>query len=178
MLALIKEGQAYAKQDPERFYKEVEALLRPLIDFKRFSRNVMGAYARKATPEQRSRFAESFKWSLVRTYALALTEFHEGTVSVLPPRRPPRSPDKVNVSQEIVYKGKSYIVVYVMRRNKDQVWSVQNMIIEGVNIGLNYKTQFASAAKDPEYGGDLDAVISAWSNFIDDTPESDGEPQT
>ncbi len=179
VLALIKDGQAYAKEDPERFYTEVEALLRPLVDFKRFSRNVMGAHYKRASPEQRERFAESFKWSLVRTYALALTEFHEGKVEVLPGRA--ASPNKVSVTQEITFEGKTYVVVYNMLRKKTGAWTVQNIIVEGVNIGVNYKTQFASAMKDPAYGRDMDRVIDAWSRTIegqDEEPAGEAAAQT
>ncbi len=165
VLSLIETSREYANSDPERFYTEAEVLLRPVIDFPRFARNVMGVHYKRASPEQRERFAESFKWSLVRTYALALTEFHSGEVNVLPPRRKSRNPNKVNVSMEIKLQGSSYSAVYVMQR-KDDVWKMQNLIIEGVNIGLNYKSQFSAAMKKTEYAGDLDAVISAWTNFI------------
>lgn len=175
ILNLISEGQAYAKDNPERFYAEVESLLRPLVDFPRFARNVMGPYYKQANAEQRKRFSDSFKWSLVRTYALALTEFRDGEVNVLPPRKPPRDPDKVNVTQEIKYEGKPYIVVYRMTRDKSRLWRMQNLVVEGVNIGLNYKTQFAAAMKDPQYGGDLDAVIEAWSDFIEAGDDAAGE---
>ena len=157
----------HAAAEPERFYAEVEALLRPLIDFPRFARNVMGPYYRQATAAQRDGFAESFKWSLVRTYALALTEFGNGDVSVVPPRQAPRDPDRVNVTQEIKHQGRVYMVVYRMRR-MDQAWRLQNLIVEGVNIGLNYKSQFSAAMKDPQYGGDMDAVIQAWVNVIEE----------
>ncbi|MEE4280961.1 MAG: ABC transporter substrate-binding protein, partial [Pseudomonadales bacterium] len=158
----------YAEEDAERFYKEGEALLRPMIDFKRFSRNVMGPYARKATAEQLETFSESFKWSLVRTYALAMLEFGDGEATVLPPRKPSSNPDLANVTQEINYEGKTYVVVYRMRRGKeDRLWSVQNLVVEGVNIGLNYKSQFTSAMKDPKFNGDLDAVIASWSEFVE-----------
>ena len=169
---LINAGKTYAEEDPERFYVEVEALLRPLIDFPRFARNVMGPYYRQADDNQRSRFADSFKWSLVRTYALALTEFGGGEVDVLAPRRPPRDPDKANVTMEILYEGKTYVVVYVMARKGD-TWQLRNLIIEGVNIGLNYKSQFAAAMKSPEYNSDLDTVIDAWSKFIDKVEEEE-----
>ena len=167
VLDLIRAGKEYAEDDPERFYAEVEALLRPLIDFPRFARNVMGPHYRSASAEQRDRFADSFKWSLVRTYALALVEFGDGEVVVQPPRKPPRNPDKVNVTQEITYEGKAYIVVYRMQRSKEQTWRLQNLVVEGVNIGLNYKSQFAAAMKDPQYAGDLDAVIDSWTDVIE-----------
>lgn len=179
ILALIKEGQAYVEDEPERFYTEVEGLLRPLIDFSRFSRNVMGPYYKTASAQQREQFSDSFKWSLVRTYALALAEFRDGEVEVLPPRRPPSSPDKVNVTMEIKYSGKTYVVVYRMRRGKEQTWRMQNLVVEGINIGLNYKSQFAAAMKDPQYEADLDAVIEAWTNMIDseDAESSEDAPE-
>lgn len=173
VLALIRRGQAYASDDPERFYVEVEALLRPLIDFPRFARSVMGAYYRDASDVQRRRFSDSFKWSLVRTYALALTEFRDGEVNVLVPRRKPRDPNRVNVNMEIKYQGRSYAVVYVMRRGKQELWRLQNLVIEGINVGLNYKSQFAAAMKDPAYDGDMDKVIDAWSQFVEDEEQSD-----
>lgn len=175
ILQLIHAGQAYVKDDPERFYTEIEGLLRPLIDFRRFARNVMGPYYRSANTEQRARFAESFKWSLVRTYALALSEFGNGEVDVLPQRRPPSDPNKVNVSMEIKHGGKIYVVVYRMRRGKEQTWRMQNLVVEGINIGLNYKSQFTAAMKDPQWGGDMDAVIDAWTRVINS--EDSEEPE-
>lgn len=176
ILRLIESGRDYAEDDPERFYTEVEAMLRPLIDFPRFARNVMGAYYRKADDAQRERFAESFKWSLVRTYALALTEFGGGEIEVLEPRRPPRDPNKVGVTMEIQQNGNVYVVVYQMQRDAAEAWRLRNLVIEGVNIGLNYKSQFAAAMKDPANGRDLDAVIDAWTEVIEagEKPGADG----
>jgi phospholipid transport system substrate-binding protein len=63
-----------------------------------------------------------------------------------------------------------------MRRGKAQTWRMQNLVVEGINIGLNYKSQFAAAMKDPQHQGDLDAVIDAWNKMIDsEDPESDEE---
>ena len=161
MLELIEESRLYVDEDPERFYREVEALLAPVVDFPRFARSVMASYYKRATPEQRERFAEGFKWSLIRTYAGALTEFHDGGVNILPSDRPPSRPDRVSVKQEIRSGTQVYPVIYSMVLTDGQ-WRVRNMIINGINIGLTYRNQFASAVKDPAYGGDLDRAIDGW----------------
>ncbi len=161
MLALIEEAKLYVDDDPERFYVAVEELLRPVVDFPRFARSVMAAYYKRATPEQRERFAEGFKWSLVRTYARALTEFTDNDARILPSDRPPTRPDRVSVRQEIRSGGEVYPVVYSMVLT-DGRWRVRNIIINGVNMGLTYRNQFASAVKDPAYGGDLDRAIDGW----------------
>ena len=169
VLDLISAGQTYAKDDPERFFIEVEAVLAPMLDFPRFTRNVMGPVFKKATETQYSEFSDTFKWSLVRTYALALTEFHDGEVEVLPPRRAPKNPNKANVVQEVTMGGKTYVAVYRMQRNKNNAWRVTNIILEGINLGLNFRSQFAQAyrkAATAQKGADesvaIDQVIQSW----------------
>ena len=165
VLKFIETSSAYANDDQELFFAQVETLIDPLIDFRRFARNVMGPHYKRASQAQRDAFAESFKRSLVRTYALALTEFRDGKVEVLPPRRPPRNPDTARVTQEISVGRASYQVVYDMRR-RDGAWRLNNMIIEGLNVGITFKEQFASALRDPNYAGDLGRVIAAWADII------------
>ncbi len=166
LLRLIEEGRGYADSDPERFFAEVEALLAPVVDFEGFARRVMSAHYGKATPEQRQRFAETFKWGLVRTYSLTLTDFTGGEVVVVPPDAPPRHPRRRNVKMEIHQGGEVYPVLYAMTQDADGGWRIGNIVIAGVNIGLTYRSQFRSVAADARYGGDLDQVIDAWVRFV------------
>ena len=43
---------------------------------------------------------------------------------------------------------------------KSQQWELRNLIIDSVNLGEIYKSQFQAAARKKE--GDLDAVIDSW----------------
>ena len=168
VLALIEQARGYAEENPEQFYREVEALLSPVVDFDSFARSVMAVHYRKATPEQRERFAQTFKWGLVRTYALALTEFENGEVVVVPPDRPPRNPDRQTVKMEIrTESGDVYPVLYSLAKD-DGGWQVRNLIVNGVNMGLTYRNQFNSAMNDPRYGGDLDKVIDDWGELLEE----------
>lgn len=171
VLDLITHGVDYVEADPDRFYGEVHSLLDPMIDFRRFARSVMGVWYKKATPEQFQRFSDSFKWSLVKTYATALTEFHEGNVRVVPNRKHQSGPDKSLVTMEVEWQGRTYVVVYDMRRREGS-WQLVNVSIEGINVGLNFRSQFDSAMKGPKYGRDLDRVIEAWINQIGNDTQS------
>ena len=174
LLQLIEEGRGYADSDPERFFTAVEALLAPVIDFEGFARRVMSAHYKEATPAQRQRFAETFKWGLVRTYSLTLTDFTDGEVIVVPPDGPPRHPRRRNVKMEIHQGGDVYQVLYAMIQSADGDWRIGNIVIAGVNIGLTYRSQFQSVAADARYGGDLDRVIDAWVRFVSGQ-KADGE---
>ena len=174
LVVLIDEGRGYAHEDPERFFAAVESLLSPAIDFRGFARRVMAVHYRRASPQQRSRFAETFKWSLIRTYALSLTEFVGGEMVVLPPAGPPRHPTRRNVKMEIRSGGEVYPVIYTTVL-QDGHWRIGNIIMAGVNIGLTYRGQFASMAADNRYQADLDQLIDAWADFVAAGPQAGKE---
>ncbi len=180
LIAVIESGKTYFEADPERFYAEVQGVLDPIVDFESFSRGVMAVYYRKATAAQRERFRDTFKTGLVRTYGKALLDFGDQEIVVLPPDRPPRQPDRDSVTMEVrSSEGKVYPVVYSVARDGGGTWRMRNIIINGINIGLTYRNQFASAMKSPKNKGNLDAVIDAWSATIADVdPIKDGDGST
>lgn len=168
VLVLIEEGKTYIKDDPDRFYRAVHDVLEPVVAFDAFARGVMGPFWREATPAQRTRFIETFKWGLLRTYSAALTEFSDGEVVVLDPDKPPRTPDRRDVRMEIrTSKGDVYPVVYAMALDEKSQWRVRNLVVGGVNIGLTYQNQFKSAMRDPKYGGSMDRVIDGWATVVE-----------
>ncbi len=182
LLAVIKEGKSYFDADPDRYYREIERVLDPTIDFDTFSRGVMAVFYKRATPEQRDRFQKTFKTGLVHTYGKALLDFGDEKIDVLPADKPSAEPDRDSVKMEVHSKeGKIYPVIYSMRLGDDGSWRMYNIIINGINIGLTYRNQFASAMKLPANHGSLDAVIDAWGETIahvDPVTQGKGEAQT
>ncbi len=179
LLAAIKEGKTYFAQDPERYYREVERVLDPTIDFDTFSRGVMAVFYKKATPDQRARFQTTFKSGLIHTYGKALLDFGDEKIDVLPADKPSTEPDRDSVKMEVHSKeGKVYPVIYSMRLGADGSWRMYNIIINGINIGLTYRNQFASAMKLPANNGSLDAVIDGWAQTIAKVdPVADGQKE-
>lgn len=175
VLAIVKEAKGYADKDPERFNKQVAGTLDEVVDFDAFARGVMGSYAsaqryqaltsdqeKAAFRERIQRFSTTFKQGLVQTYARGLLKFNGEKIETLPPRKGDDvATGSVAVVQNIYGAAdKPYVVQYSMRRNKDGDWKLQNVIIEGINLGQTYRSQFASAAD--QYHGDLEQVIANW----------------
>lgn len=175
VLAVIKDGKGYYEKDPARFNKQVEAVMNDVVDFDSFARGVMGPYASaqryQALPSEPDkaefrariqRFSETFKQGLVETYARGLLKFNGQRIETLPPRKGDDiATGSVGVVQNIYGDAdKPYVVQYSMRRNHDGEWKLNNVIIEGINLGQTYRSQFASAAD--QYRGDLDKVIANW----------------
>ncbi|HTO57019.1 MAG TPA: ABC transporter substrate-binding protein [Pseudomonadales bacterium] len=167
LIKVINDGKTYFDKDPDRFYGEIQKVLDPTVDFAKFAQGVMAVYYKRATTEQRDRFQSTFKSGLVRTYGKALLDFGDEKIDVLPPGKPREKPDRDTVKMEIHSKdGKVYPVLYSMRLCDDGQWRMYNILINGINMGITYRNQFASAMKAPENKGNLDMVIAQWAETI------------
>ncbi len=168
LIDIIQEGKTYFEQDPQRFYREVTELLDPIVDFEGFARGVMGPqYARQATPAQRREFVDTFKTSLINTYARALLEFDNEQVRVIPDDRPPRDPTRREVKMELeLADGRVFPVTYSMVQDREGQWRMRNIVVGTVNIGMTYRRQFESAMRSPQFGGDMSKVIANWGDQV------------
>lgn len=154
------------KQDADAFYTGLNEVMEPVVDFQGIARSVMTVrYSRSATPAQMARFIETFKRSMVEFYGNALLEFDSGNINVLPPARGAQlSEDRASVNMEVrANNGNIYPVTYTMV-NLDGQWKVRNVIVEGINIGLLFRDQFAQAMQ--AHRNDLDAVIDNWGSVV------------
>ena len=179
LLAVIKEGKTYFDKDPDRYYREIERVLDPIIDFDTFSRGVMAVFYKRATPEQRDRFQKTFRTGLVHTYGKALLDFGDEKIDVLPADKPSTEPDRDSVKMEVHSKeGKVYPVIYSMRLGDDGSRRMYNIIINGINIGKLFRDQFADAMQ--RNGNDLDKTINGWAGEVakakEETDKAAGKP--
>ncbi len=177
VMKLNKEKANYT-ENPERFYSEMDAALSELVDFKRIAGRVMGKYARKATKEQRSKFLVSFKRSLYMAYSKALVESGAFEISVNEAKLNSRSNKKASVNLVVTSaSGNQYPVVYSMHFSKNNEWMLENVIVNGVNVGLAFRDRFNQEVRGQK--GDLDKVIEGWSSkvHIKDVGEGSGKSE-
>jgi phospholipid transport system substrate-binding protein len=142
------------------FYSRVAATLDPVVDFNWLSLNVMGDYRKKATTEQREQFMQVFKRGLVETYGRGLLTYSNQKIVVFPLEEGEKGKRKVVINQEIRGESQAYPLQYRMGLNRDGNWKVINVVINGINLGNTFRSQFVQAAA--KYSGDLDQVIANW----------------
>lgn len=172
VVALIDEAKTYAEKDPDRFYREVDAVMSQYIDFSSFARSVMGRYGtsgylkslspseQKAHRARVARFEVLLKERMIRTYAQGLLTFGGNDIKVVPPAKEVNG-DSVNVMQ-LVHNDSPYPhrLIYKMKRDKDGQWWVRNVTIGSISMGLTFRDQFADALK--ANGNDLDKAVDSF----------------
>lgn len=161
LLGIIEEARGYYDEDPQRFYDNVQRILEPTVDMRRFAAGVMAKYYRVATSDQRRRFLEVFKSSMIRTYAKGLLAFSNEEIRVLDPKGPSRDPERDSVEMEVIaVDGTVYPIIYSMRKGKDGQWRITNVTVNGINLGLTFRNQFDSAMQ--AHDRNFDYVIENW----------------
>ena len=134
----------------------IDLSILPNFDFERIARLVLGKAWRKATKEQRTQFKYEFKNLLLRTYAVALSKYKNQKIEYKPMRM--KSSDKiVTVKTEIVQSGAQPISVDYALAKQEKGWLVIDIIIEGVSLVTNYRSQFASEIRR----NGMDSLIKA-----------------
>ena len=178
ILAAILLASSYYQEDPERFYVEVESIMAPVMDYKTFARTVMGRYGSSSayralkTDQDRAQFrarveefTKVFRQTIMNTYGKGLMAFNGEKITVLPLDEENVAKvyagDFVQVVQVIHSKdGSDTNIYYKLKPNRDGQWKMRNVVIDTINLGKVYQSQFASAVKDSD--GDIDKAILAW----------------
>lgn len=159
-MAQLEGREAYYEENIDELKQEVDDSLEQVADFRYIGASVMGSYFRNASPEQRSRFVDVFRQTLIDTYTRGLVTFDYEEIRVLDDQRPQREEDRASVAMEVVAtNGDVYPVNYSLRLS-DGEWRVVNVIVNGINLGLTFRNQFDQAMRDNNR--DYDAVIDSW----------------
>ena len=146
VISIIKQDKDIQAGDTSKIYKLAEEKILPNFDFERISRLVLGKAWRKATDKQKTEFKYEFKNLLLRTYAVALSKYKDQKIEYKPLRMKPTD-EIVTVKTEIIQSGAQPIDVDYALAKQDDGWLVIDIIIEGVSLVTNYRSQFASEIK-------------------------------
>lgn len=152
MFDRLQSQQELFTREPQRLFELVEEVLVPHVDTQVMSRMVLGVNWRRATPEQRARFAEEFKNLLIRFYVSALLnnpdQLHrliqqgEKMITFLPGSEPQDRRTRVRAEVHPP-EGPTVPVSFSLYQNDDQ-WLVYDVNVDGVSIVINYRNSFAS----------------------------------
>ena len=165
LLQIIGDHQQGYPDNQGDYFNELTVLLNSTVDFKFISRSVMGRFAKQATPEQRNLFIEKFRRGLVETYGRGLINYGNQKIHLLDRKSLQDGQRRLTVKQEIRSEGDIFPLHYSMARKKTGEWMVINVVINGINLGKTFRSQFAQAAQ--KSGGDLDTVIAEWTTETD-----------
>lgn len=158
LFATVKKHNAAGKVT-EAYYTDIQKTLDSVVDFNFIAKAVMRKSAKTATPEQIEKFTTVFKNGLIKTYAKGIANYADSSVKTIPVTMPADA-RRVTVDQEVSDKGNTHKLSYTMKLNDSGEWKLINVVLNGVNLGESFTSQFDQAMIKNDK--DIDKVIATW----------------
>jgi len=157
LIERLKADNAKLQSNPALVKSIVRQNLDPYIDSQSFTRIVMGTYATNqySTAAQRAQFEKNFRETLIENYGSAFAKFSNQTYSV----RPYKASNSKNpvVTIDFNNKGEKIPVAFQLV-DKGSQWKIRNINVSGIDLGLQFRNQFAATVK--RNGGNIDKAIA------------------
>ena len=128
---------------------KIRSISEEIFDFTELSRRSLGQNWNKFSPDQQKEFTKLYKSLLEEAYADKITSYTDE--KVIFKREIALSEKTVEVETTIVTKTSEVPINYRVIEKEGQ-WKVYDVVIEGVSLVSNYRTQFREilANKKPE----------------------------
>lgn len=159
VIAVIKSDKDIQSGNQQKIFDLAEEKILPNFDFEKVSRMVLGKNWTKASNEQKAAFQGEFKTLLLRTYATALSKYKNQVIE-FKPFRMEADADSATVKTAIQQSGGDPIAVDYTLSKKGEDWKVYDIVIEGVSLVTNYRSQFSQEIRQ----NGLDSLIKKLSD--------------
>lgn len=156
VLAEVSSRKAELEADPKLIYPLVESTVLPHFDFRQMSQSALGRFWRDASEAQKQAVTEEFRELLVRTYATALLGYSGQQIEYLPVQQS-EGATRVMVPTRIAAAGAPPVPINYRLKLEDSRWLVYDVVIDGVSLITNYRSQFAAEVRR----GGIDGLIGS-----------------
>ncbi len=159
-------GEVLAAADQSRDVPGLIVKLRPILDrclsFDVMTRRAIGVGWRQFTKPQQDEAVKLFSTLIIRTYSRKFTPGERPEITYKPATTP--APGRVEIPTRLLYQGGRYEVIY--RLEQAEGWRITDVVIEGVSLVANYRSQLDAQFKN----GGAPAVLAALNKSVSSTP--------
>ena len=120
---------------------KIEDIVLKSVDFDTLSKLTMARNWTKLTPAQQEEFRQEFRRHLSATYGRRIDDYRNETVTVLATREESRGDQTVKTRINRGGGTADVLVDYRLRQTDGQ-WKIIDVVIEGVSLVANFRSQF------------------------------------
>jgi phospholipid transport system substrate-binding protein len=141
---------AFKQLAKEEQIEKIRSIINKVFNYTELSRRTLGREWKKFSPEQQQEFEQLFGKLLERSYADRVLAYTSEKIEF--GKETELRKDKVEVESAIITTDNKSIPVYYRMVFKNDQWQVYDVVIEGISLVQNYRSQFREilAKKSPE----------------------------
>jgi len=144
---LIVKDREIKAGNRSKLIEVIETKVLPHFNFQSMTALALGQQWNKANAEQKKRLVDEFRLLLVRTYASALAAYAEQRLDFRPLRAKPTDTD-VTVNVRVMQSGAQPVAIDYSMEKTSTGWKVYDVMVGGVSLVANYRTEFASTVRE------------------------------
>jgi phospholipid transport system substrate-binding protein len=144
VLDTIKSDKSFQASNMVKVTALVDTKVMPHVNFRRITASAVGPGWQKASPDQQKQLQDEFKNLLLRTYAGALSQITDQTITVKPLRASSEDTEVV-VKTEVRGKGEPIQLEYRLEKTPGvgSGWKIYNLNVMGVWLMETFRSQFS-----------------------------------
>lgn len=164
LIARLKADAPKIRTNPALGRQIVNQYIEPHIDSQGFARLVMGTYAANnySTAAQRATFERNFKATLINNYGSQLAKYVNNSYTLRPYKNTNSTYPVVTV--DFLHQGEKIPISFQLI-DKNNQWKIRNVNVAGIDIGLQFRNQFADTVK--RNGNSVEKAITNFKPDLD-----------
>ncbi len=140
ILAVLRNPELKSESQREKRRKTLERIVGERFDFKKMSQLSLARHWKERTASEKEEFVDLFGRLLKNTYISKIEAYTDEKIIFLRERIKKK---KAQIDTKIITRTNEIPINYRMFTRKNDQWMVYDLIIEGVSLIANYRSQFA-----------------------------------
>jgi len=139
ILAVLKNPEFKSESQKEKRRDMLGKIVEERFDFEKMSQLSLARYWKERTQDEKSEFVALFGRLLKDTYITKMEGYTDEKIIFLKERRKKK---KVQINTKIITQTIEIPINYRMFTRENDLWMVYDVVIEGVSLIGNYRSQF------------------------------------
>ncbi|MEJ2684133.1 MAG: ABC transporter substrate-binding protein [Candidatus Sulfobium sp.] len=150
VLAVLRNKELKGPGKEELRRQKILGIVSQVFDFREMAKRSLGIYWRKRTPQERDEFVPLYKDLLNRTYMRKVERYTNEKIIYTDESI---QGDYAVVRTRVETNTGTQIPLEYRLMKKDGKWVVYDVVIEGVSLVNNYRSQFSQIIRSDSYAG-------------------------
>ncbi len=148
-ISILKDPKYKGEKKTQQRRAALKAEISKVFDFEEMSKRSLGVYWKDRTPQEKKEFVELYKDLLERYYAGKIESYTDEQIVYTDERI--ENGKYAEVKTKIITKDKKEIPIDYKLYFNGKEWKVYDVVIEGVSLVSNYRSQFNKIIRTHSY---------------------------
>jgi len=149
VISILKDPKYKGEKNSHQRRTALRNEIGKVLDFEEMAKRSLGVYWKERTPQEKKEFVDLYKDLLIRSYSGKIESYTDEEIIYTDERI--ENGKYAEVKTKIITKDKKEIPIDYKLYFNGKEWKVYDLVIEGVSLVSNYRSQFNKIIRNHSY---------------------------